>query len=247
MRRWHPDVADEDLDEVYAALPPPDRDRWVALMMVAAADGALTVGGVSGPLGGDGDLAAFRALRAAADVVMVGAGTARAEGYGPVKVRPALQERRRGRGQPERPPLAIVTRSLDLTGAEAVLDADPAPWIVTCAAAPADALATLRDRGATVVVAGDDTVDLVDAFDQLAASGLDRVVVEGGPRLNHDLVAAGVADELFLTIAPTLVGGTGPRLVGDALPDAVGLRLLEGRQHGDDVLLRYAIGRQGDG
>lgn len=247
MRRWYPDVADEDLDEVYAALPPPDRDRWVALMMVAAADGALTVGGVSGPLGGDGDLAAFRVLRAAADVVMVGAGTARAEGYGPVKVRPSLQGRRRGRGLPDRPPLAIVTRSLDLTGAEDVLDGDPAPWIVTCAAAPADALAALRDRGANVVVAGDDAVDLAAALDELAAEGLGRVVVEGGPSLNHDLVAAGVVDELFLTIAPSLVGGTGPRLVGDALPDVVGLRLLEGRQHDDEVLLRYAIGRQGDG
>jgi riboflavin-specific deaminase-like protein len=241
MQQWYPTHQPESAGEVYAHLPPPGRDRWVAVNMVMSVDGAVTVDGVSGPLGGEGDLAGFRALRAAVDVVLVGAGTARAEGYGPAKVSAARRRARRERGQAERPAIAVVTASLDLQGAERLLTPEHDLLVVTSAAAPADRRADLERRGARVVVAGQDDVDLADALAQLAADGYGRVLAEGGPRLNRALLAAGVVDDLFVTVAPTLVGGDGPGLVAGALDERLDLALCEGRFHDGELLLRYRV------
>lgn len=242
MRRWHPDTGDEGLDEVYADLPPAGRDRWVAVNMVASVDGAIAVDGVSGALGDEGDLAGFRALRAAVDVVLVGAGTARAEGYGPPKVREHARAARRDRGQSDRPAVAVVTTSLDLTGAEGLLDGTVPLYVLTTADAPADRRAALEADGATVLETGRTDVDLAAGLDALAGHGLGRVLCEGGPGLNHAMLAAGLVDDLFVTVAPTLVGTDGPGIVAGALPAPVGLELREGRVHGGELLLRYGVG-----
>jgi riboflavin biosynthesis pyrimidine reductase len=241
MRQWWPRERDEDLDAVYADLPPPGLDRWVAVNMVSSVDGAVVVDGVSGALGGDGDLAGFRALRAAVDVVLVGAGTARAERYGPPKVRSAARAARRARGQAPRPAVAVVTRTLDLTGAEGLLDGDAELHLVTGPDAPADRAEALAARGATLVRTTGPGVDLGEALDLLAGRGLARVLCEGGPRLTHDLLVAGLVDDLFVTVAPTLVGGDGPRLVGGQLAAPHGLVLREGRVHEGELLLRYGV------
>lgn len=257
MRQWHPQPAahatssaissatgagtEESLDAVYPHLPPPDRDRWVVVNMVTSVDGGVTLGGVSGPLGAEGDLAGFRALRAAVDVVVVGAGTARAEGYGPAKVRPQVVDTRRARGQADRPAIAVVTRSLDLEGADRLFAEGHAPLVITAASSPPDRRRILEERGADVLVAGEAEVDLALALALLADRGLGRVLVEGGPRLNRDLFAAGLVDEVFVTIAPLLVGQEGPGIVGSDLPVPLRLELLEGRLHRDELLLRYRV------
>lgn len=241
MHQWHPDRRDLPMEQVYPDLPPPDRDRWVALNMVSSLDGAVTIGGVSGPLGGGGDLAGFRALRAAVDVVLVGAGTARAERYGPPKVPAALQDARLARGQQRRPAVAVVTASLDLTGAERLLDGTVPVVAVTAASAPADRRAALEARGVEVLASGDDTVDLPHALDVLAARGQGRVLCEGGPRLNRDLLSRGLVDDVFLTVAPVLVGGADAGIVAGPLPAPVDLRLREGREHEGELLLRYQV------
>ena len=156
------DPLDEDLEAVYADVPPSGTEPWTAISMVSSVDGAVSVDGTSGALGGAGDLAAFRALRAAADVVLVGIGTVRAEDYGPVKVRPAAAAARRDRGQAERPPIAVVTRSLDLGGSLRLFAADsPPPIMVTTVDAPTDARARLEELGATVIAAGEGSVCLL--------------------------------------------------------------------------------------
>ena len=98
MRRLVPDGRTVPLTDAYADLDPP-ATGWTAIGMVTALDGAVAVDGVSGGLGGEGDRAAFRSLRSLADVVVVGAGTAMAEDYGPVvRVHHPEQRRRRDAG-----------------------------------------------------------------------------------------------------------------------------------------------------
>lgn len=242
MRQWQPDQGPQDLDDVYADLPPAGRDRWLAVNMVASVDGAIAVDGVSGGLGGEGDLAGFRALRAAVDVVLVGAGTARAEGYGPAKIRAAARERRLARGQAERPAVAVVSRSLDLTGAERLLEGDGRVLVVTSADAPSDRRAELERHGVEVVATGERAVDLAAGLQALADRGLGRVLCEGGPGLNHDLLAAGLVDDLFVTVAPQLVGGDAAGIVAGRLPTRLELELREGRVHDGELLLRYGVG-----
>jgi riboflavin biosynthesis pyrimidine reductase len=188
---------------------------WVVVNMVATADGAIAVGGVSGPLGGPSDKVVFAALRSAADVVLVAAGTARAEGYGPARARPD--------GSPG-PRIAVVTRSgaLDPT---ARLFSGGAPLVLTCEACPADRRAALAEV-AEVVVAGEADVDLGAALDALAARGARVVLAEGGPTLNGQLVAAGLVDEWCLSLSPLLAGGDAARAaVGPAAPPPLGLAL----------------------
>lgn len=238
MRRLLPTPAPASNLDAYADLAPPE-GRWVVLGMVGSADGAATVDGRSGALGGEGDLAGFRALRALVDVVLVGAGTVRAEGYGPA--RPRAVERRRARGQADAPTIAVVTGSGDLDpGTRLFRDPDARPLVLSTTAGAATARRRLGAR-AEVVEVGDERVDLARALDLLAERDLSRVAVEGGPGLTGQLLQAGLVDELLLTLAPTLVGDAGPRIVGGALDTPVDLALHELRVHGSELLLRYRV------
>ncbi len=198
-----------DLLTAYDAGP----GRLVRADFVTSADGAAVVAGSSRPLSTPADRAVFRVLRALSDVVLVGAGTARAESYGPVPLSRDLRDRRRERGLPETPALAVVSRSLDLP--RALVEA---AVVLTCAAAPHEGLPD-------AVVTGRDQVDLREALDRLADRGLAHVVCEGGPALLGDLVAAGLLDELCLTVSPALVGAA-PGLLRAPLPVPVPLELV---------------------
>jgi riboflavin-specific deaminase-like protein len=244
MRRLYPAGGEEPLDEVYGDVAA-GSGSWVALGMVTSVDGAATVDGVSGGLGQEGDRAAFRGLRAACDVILVGAGTVRAERYGPPRTRPHDVARRAARGQAERPAIAVVSSSLDLTGADRLLEEDPTwrPIVITHRGADPTLVAELTRQGVDVVTAGEARVDLVAAVDALRSRGMRRILCEGGPRLNGQMLAHGLIDEVFVTVAPRLAGGPAPRIVvGDALAETV-LELVGVRQHGDEVLLRYRVAR----
>lgn len=242
MRQWHPTARDEALDGVYPDLPPAGRDRWVAVNMITSVDGRVAIDGVSEGLGGAGDLAGFRALRSAVDVVLVGAGTARAERYGPTKVRAEAREARVERGQAPRPAIAVVSLSLDVDAVvDRVVAGGGSLLVVTSAAADPERREALAGRGVTVVIAGEQDVDLVDALSQLASLGMGRVLVEGGPRLNRDMLAAGLVDDLFVTVAPLLVGAVAPGMVATPLDLPVALELAEGRTHDGELLLRYRV------
>jgi riboflavin biosynthesis pyrimidine reductase len=192
--------------------PAPGTGGWVRVNMISTLDGGATgADGRSGSLNGDADLRVFRVLRAAADVVLIGAGTARAEGYGSLDVPAGLVAARAARGQATRLELAVVSATGDLPAA--LLDSDHPPLVVTIADRPGlDALRARigRDR---VVVAGEGRVDLAAALAALAARGLVRVLAEGGPRLLGELLDAGLVHELCLTWSPQLVGGPARRVV----------------------------------
>jgi riboflavin biosynthesis pyrimidine reductase len=176
--------------------------------MVASADGAAVLSGKSGGLSSEGDRRLFAVLRGLADVILAGAGTVRAEGYKPVKPREVWSSLRSGR--PSVPAIAVVSGRLDLDPSSALFTAAPTEArtiVITCASSPPDVRAALS-LVADVIVAGDTAVDLKAALESLASRGLTRVSCEGGPHLLGDLGAAGVLDELCLTVSP-LLGGPG--------------------------------------
>lgn len=238
MRRLLPSPADVVDDALLAEHYAYRGERAVRANMVGSLDGAATVEGVSEGLSGPADRRVFRILRALADVVVVGAGTVRAEDYRPPPVSPSLAWLREGRSAA--PALAVVSRSAALDPA-ARLFADPAtrPLLFTCAAAPADRLAALRDV-ADVVVLGDADVDLAAGLDLLADRGHRRVLTEGGPSLLGALSAAGLLDEVALTLSPLVVGGAAGRIVVSDDPSTSRFRL-RGLLEDDDALFTHYV------
>lgn len=203
MRVIHPVAADVPIDELYGVERPRPTDRpWVGICMISSLDGTTVVDGRSGTLGNTTDAAVLGALRRAADVVLVGASTARAEGYGPPKQR-SLR-------------IGVVTASgavdvgteLFTSGAGFLMmptDGPPAP------------------HGVDVVRAGDGQVDLGLAIRRLGEVVADPAFVqcEGGSRLNGALLASGCVDEVDLTVSPLLAGGDGPRVATGAPPQLI--------------------------
>lgn len=223
-----------DLEDIYA----PPYHRHLRANFVVSIDGAVELGGRSKLLGGPPDRAAFLAMRALADAVMVGAGTARVERYGPVTLDEQATARRINRGQQPLPPLVLVSRRGDLGAGERVFSGGSRPILLTTARA-------IRDRPeladlAEVIECGHEEVNLVAALDALAARGLRRVLCEGGPSLFGSLLGSGLVDELCISFSP-LVAGAGPiRLSGD-VPLAGPVRFrLAGLLEGDGMLIaRY--------
>lgn len=250
MRRLVPDVADLALEDTYAGLvlagPSAGSERAaVTLGMVSSIDGAVAVDGTSGGLGGAADQRAFRRLRDACDAIVVGAGTVRAEDYGPPRATVARAAARRSAGLAPAPQLIVLTRRADLSPDARLFrterDPDvPPPVVITHAGAPSHRVAALAEV-AEVVTLGSEDVDLGAVLRWCHERGLPRVLCEGGPTLNGALLAAGLVDELFLTLAPSLVGGLTGRIVAGAELGPEELELLGVHEHEGELLLRYRV------
>lgn len=219
---------DVDLLSLYASdlRPAPPGRPWVLCNMVASLDGATAVGGVSGVLGGAPDRAVFRAVRAIPDVIVAGSGTVRAERYRLPSPDDEIRRHRSARGLSAAPRLAVVSGSLhleaDLPFVEAGAGAAPEDRALVLTAP--DSMERFPDRAAALaarvelVPCGDipGSVDLGAALSELARRGAATVLTEGGPALNGQLLRDGLLDEMVVTIAPTLAGGTSKRMiVGD--------------------------------
>ena len=214
--------------------------------MISTLDGAATgAGGVSGGINGDADYRVFRVLRALADVVLVGAGTVRAERYTPLSVPDGLADLRAASGRAPAIELAIVTRSGDLPEQITDVAQHPAgtvpPIVLTTSAGAARLTGYPADR---VVVTGEDSVDLQAALDALADRGLVRVLAEGGPSLLGDLADGDHLDELCLTTSPLVVGGPAPRIVTSGSYLGKGgapARLVQILHSGGSLLARWSL------
>ncbi len=243
MRQLLPFLVDPvDPLEVYGELAVAGERPSVRLNMIASADGGTAVSGVSRGLGGPADHELFLVLRSLADVILVGAGTARSERYGPSTVSADLQARRRERGQTPVPPLAIVTRSCRLDwDAPLFAAASTRPIVVTAADAGADDRAKAA-AVADVVVAGEHQVALDRALHALAERGARSVLAEGGPTLNGQLAAGGLVDELCLSVSPRLLGGDSKRiLAGPALDEHPALGLASVCEQDEFLFLRWRL------
>ena len=193
---------------------------WLRANMIASTDGAAELGGKSGALGGPADRMVFTVLRSLADVILVGAGTARAEHYRPVRAADVWPDLRAGRVPT--PAVAVVTDSLNLDACARLLTSAPAgaqTIVLTSAGAPSDKLAALADC-TRVIVAGEQHVDMRTALAALAGLGYRQILAEGGPHLLGELVSHGLLDELCITTSPVLAAGAAGRIAASADPDA---------------------------
>ncbi len=212
------EMTDTDLAALYAY--PPDR-TWVTANFVSSVDGAVSVDGRSAGLGSPADKRIYSLGRELADVVVVGAATVLIEGY-------------RG-ARRERPlPIAVVTARGSLTpDLPLFTDTEVPPIVITCAAAD------LPPLPAEVIIAGDTAVDLPLAVSELAARGLHKINLEGGPRLFGAMVAEGLVDGLNLTVSPVLAVGDSSRIASGPVVPPVGLELASVLRADDVLLLRY--------
>jgi riboflavin biosynthesis pyrimidine reductase len=167
-------------------------------------------------LGTPADKRVFDILRRLCDVVLVGAGTVRAEGYGPMRLEEPAVRWRREHGLSDQPVFAIVSAGLDLDPGHRIFTEAPVrPIIVTVERAAKerrDALAEVAD----VIVAGDTRVDTGRMRSLLTDRGLPQVHSEGGPHLFGDFLSDDAVDEVCLTISPLAEGPGAGRIVAGA-------------------------------
>jgi riboflavin biosynthesis pyrimidine reductase len=243
MRRiWPPEDArmidDDELEQLYTY----PASRWLVVNFVSSADGAVELGGRAAGLSNRPDQHVLRLGSDLADVLMVGARTAMIEEFRGVHPDDQTSERRRRHGLAAVPPTAVVTTGRTLPADAPVITEALVPTIViTTSSAPREQREAWTTAGATTMVAGENTVDLARAVDALAEQGLGRIDCEGGAYLFGSLLAAGLVDELRLTVSPLLVSGTAGRIATGAGIDPARLELASVLAESDTLLIRYLV------
>ncbi|HET8631259.1 MAG TPA: dihydrofolate reductase family protein [Thermomicrobiales bacterium] len=249
MQRLYPDPASglaptTIYDDLRATLPPPPPHRpYLMLNMVSSVDGKTVVGGTVSALGSDVDHALMRALRAASDAVLNGAGTVRAERVSS-QVDDARAAARAAAGLPAQPLAVVVTRSGDLPLDRRYFHDEAMARVIVAGAAAAEdpERRAALEASARLLVARTPDPDLGWALRVLREEhGVGYLLCEGGPHLNGELFRHGLVDEVFWTVAPKIVGGgedltlvEGPPL--DGLPR---LALVTAYLHEHELFLRY--------
>jgi riboflavin biosynthesis pyrimidine reductase len=221
-RAWPPAAPtaldDDQLAECYAIA---DRSKAsVRFNFVSSIDGAATADGLSGGLSGKADKRVFDILRRLCDVVLVGAGTLRAEGYGAMRLDEASVQWRRANGLVDQPVFAIVSGTLGLDAASAVFTEAPTRAIVVTVESAPNARKETLSRVADVVVCGEEKLDSRGMLAEFATRGLRQVLSEGGPTLFGTLLDADCVDELCLTLSPLIEAGDAPRIAAGVLHEA---------------------------
>jgi riboflavin biosynthesis pyrimidine reductase len=209
-----PKVDDGELAQLYG-YPEQLDGIWVRANFITSVDGGATADGKSGALAGPGDRFVFNMLRELADVVVVGAGTVRMEGYSGAHLPIAQRQQRQARGQSEVPQLAVVTKSGRLDRDMGVFTrTEVPPLVLTCTDASDETRHLLAGLAEVVDCSGDDPgkVDEAALLAALEARGVRRVLTEGGPMLLGSFIQRDLLDELCLTIAPVIVGGLARRI-----------------------------------
>ena len=231
-------TAAELLTEVRPRERAPADRPFVYLNMVSTIDGRAALDGRTSALGNAADLSLLVELREMADAVLIGSGTLRAEGYGRLMRRADRRERRRAAGVEPEALAVLISRSMDLPWDAGLFAAEGQPVHIYTQAdgEPPDVAADVEaTKCSEPFVAG--------ALRDLRERGVRALLCEGGPTLNGALLAAGVVDELFLTVAPLLAGiADAPRIVeGEDLSSPIDMELVWTLRHEDELYLRYRI------
>src|SRR3954452_795563 len=240
VRRLLPDEAETTVAEQLGGLDlkelaPPDRP-YLILNFATTLDGRAAINGRSGPIGSATDTEMLQRLRTRVDAVMIGAGTMRAERYGRMVSDPALRAYRERTLLAHDPLAVIVSNRLELPW-DARLFTNGGGRVVIFTASerePPETATPVR------IVRHPDGVDLDRALEWLREErGIRSVLCEGGPTLHGRLREARLADELFLTIAPKIAGGEGPRILEGALPDVDEVELAWLLDSASELFARY--------
>ncbi|MEV0354696.1 pyrimidine reductase family protein [Nocardia sp. NPDC050697] len=211
-RALDPVLDDLALRELYAHPPGLTRPS-VRVNFVSSIDGAITDGDTVSSLTTPADKALFFALRAVADAVLVGAGTVRAEDYGPAGGSAEVQRWRAEHGLAPIPPVVVVSGSAGIEpDSRLVTAARVAPVLITSATADAGRVAALERAGVRVLRCAGAEVTSAEVLSALAGLGLLRVLCEGGPTLLGQLLADDAVDELCVTTSPLALGGQASRI-----------------------------------
>jgi riboflavin biosynthesis pyrimidine reductase len=216
--------------------------KWLAVNFVSSADGAVEVFGRAAGLSDPPDRRVLQLGSDLADVVLVGARTAMIEEFCGVHPDQNTLRRRAKHELSAVATTAVITTGRSLPAdAPVIVEAQVPTVVITTASAPEALRAEWSARGARVLIAGRQTVDLAAAVKQLAEWGLGRIDCEGGSQLFGALLAAGVVDELRLTVSPLLVAGAAERIASGAGIDPVSLELASVLAEQDTLLLRYLL------
>ncbi|MEZ5252724.1 MAG: dihydrofolate reductase family protein [Microthrixaceae bacterium] len=241
------DLTDDAVTDLVMAEPRTRADGrpWVMCNMVTTLDGAATVEGVSGALGGAGDKVIFAALRARSDVIVAGSATVLAERYRlPRAPHGVAGDWRGAHGKAPRPRLCIVTSRGGVPDADRLIGELPSPTTDNPQFRPiiatTDAAPDLADERFDVIRCGADSVDPTMLVDRLAALGCSTILCEGGPNLLGQFAANDLIDEWDFTIAATIVSGDAIRTVTGPGESPTAVSLDRGFIHHDGtLLLRY--------
>jgi riboflavin-specific deaminase-like protein len=192
-------------------------------------------------LSNDADFDRVDAVRAESDAIMIGAETLRRDNPRLLVNSAERRAAREVRGLPAYPLKVTLTRSGDLDPGLKFWHHGGAKLVYAAGAAADKVRARLGDL-AEVASTGE-VLDFAAMLDDLAARGIRRLMVEGGQTVHTQFLAAGLADEIQLAVAPFFLGDPkAPRFVGPAaFPDGPGRRMtLAGVQAvGDMAVLRY--------
>jgi len=226
--------------DLVAAYPWPDSTTWVRAMMVATLDGATAgADGLSRSISSASDRTVFDAVRRMADVVLIGAGTFRAERYRPLIAKPADAPARAAAGLALAPVVAMVSGSLDLPWEEPIFAESTVRPIVVTTESSDPARRLVAERHADLIVLPGNGIDVDALLSGLSRRRLHRVVCEGGARLLATVAVQGRLDEVDLSISPLMVGG-GQIATGAASPVPHGYSLTQLIRSSDDFLFtRY--------
>jgi 5-amino-6-(5-phosphoribosylamino)uracil reductase len=195
-------------------------------------------------LSNDADFDRVDAVRASCDAILVGAETVRVDNPRLLVRSQTRRAKRAGRGLPASPMKVTVTRRAELDARADFFRLGDAEKLVYCASARVD-MAQERLGPVATVVDGGDTVEMRKLSTDLAARGVDRLMVEGGGTVHTQFLTEDIVDELQLTVAPVFVGDSeATRFVRDGVfpwNPARRAELVDVQQLGDVVLLRYAL------
>jgi riboflavin-specific deaminase-like protein len=221
------------------SLAAPERP-YVFMNFVSTLDGRAALDGSTRALGGPADLEMLLALRDVADAVLIGPGTVRAEGYARLV---GGEERRAARvaaGLAADPAAVLISRRFDIPWEAGLFAAPDQPVIVYTSAAAVRAAPAVAAPVEIVVL---ERCTPAAALADLRARGVRALLSEGGPTLFQGMLAAGLVDELFLTLTPVLTGDVGETAIlsGPRLPAALRSELRWVLRSEQDLFLRYAI------
>jgi riboflavin-specific deaminase-like protein len=240
VRRLLPDAAETTVAEQLAPLDLkplalPERP-YLLLNFATTLDGRAAINGRSGPIGSAVDTEMLQRLRTRVDAVMIGAGTMRAERYGRIVSDPQLRAYRERTGLAHDPLAVIVSNRLELPW-DAALFTNGGGRVVVFTASDQEPPQTATR---VTIVRHPDGVELDRVMEWLRKErGIRSVLCEGGPTLHGRLREGGLADELFLTIAPKVAGGEGPRILEGALPDVDNVELAWLLESESELFARY--------